>query len=145
MTKSLSSCKPFDSWVRPLDPLDPAPAWLSVPTVSQHHFTSSKPRLPAGVPTEWRSIRVATEVQLFTFSLAVVRDRELQEKSLLEVFGDMKWSALSLFGLSLYVKWNYLSKGLDGAWLSTSIRPHCELWGNLDYIDICAVAERKTC
>lgn len=56
------------------------PACLSVPTftaVSQLRSTSSKPRLPAGVPTEWRSVRVAAEVQLVSSSLAVVRDREV--------------------------------------------------------------------
>lgn len=56
------------------------PACLSVPTftaVSQLRSTSSKPRLPAGVPTEWRSVRVTAEVRLVSSSLAVVRDREI--------------------------------------------------------------------
>ncbi len=56
------------------------PACLSVPTftaVSQLRSTSSKPRLPAGVPTEWRSVWVAAKVRLVSSSLAVVREREV--------------------------------------------------------------------
>lgn len=56
------------------------PACLFVPTftaVSQLRSTSSKPRLPAGVPTEWRSVRVTAGVLLISSYLAVVRDREV--------------------------------------------------------------------
>ncbi len=45
--------------------------------LSQLRSTSSKPRLPAGVPTEWRSVWVAAEVRLVSSSLAVVREREV--------------------------------------------------------------------
>lgn len=126
------------------------PACLSVPTftaVSQLCFTSSKPRLPAGVPTEWRSIRATTEVQLVSSSLAVHRDREVTH------FHTYSRSSLSSVVQKESQKWFFA----ECVTLLTFIKSHslsvpwkllCERWESQhDYIKHCfaIVISRHVC